>query len=162
MRILPVVALALAACGSGPKTPTLPEEKPRELGPEEIGPVPPEVRHAETDAYTVDVDGPPTALVKQQVQAMVTVRAKPGLFISTAEEWKLEAKAPSDVDVLPPVKSPTPAAVKTAVSSITYLVTVVPLRAGVRHITFKLMGSVCDDNFCDVVGDLVSWNLEVK
>ena len=41
-------------------------------------------------------------------------------------------------------------------------VTIVPLRAGVRHVTFKLDGEMCNDEFCDVVGDLMSWNVEVR
>jgi hypothetical protein len=159
----PVTALlfaALFACGSTPKPVVTPEEPVRDLGPEDIGPVPPEVRNAETDAYMVRVDGPDTAAVKQQVKATITVRAKPGLVISTIDEWKLEAGAPRDVDVLAPVLDRTAAAL--VKDTVTYIVTVVPHRAGVRHITFKLTGSVCDDEFCDVVGDLVSWNLEVR
>ncbi len=157
-------ALALAstvtACGGTVAPPTLPEEKPRDLGPEEVGPVPPELRQVETDAYSIVVDAPASAAVKEKVQATVTVRAKPGLLISTTDEWKLETKAPQDVDVSTPVVDKTGATVLK--DSVTYLITIVPLRAGVRHVTFKLGGSVCDDEFCDVVGDLMSWNLEVK
>jgi hypothetical protein len=160
MRSVATFLLALSACGSPAKPPTLPEEKPRELGPEELGPVPPELRSVETDAYSVEVNGPPSAAVKERVQATVTVRAKEGLFVSTTDEWRLEARVPGDVDVLSPVLDRTTATIMN--DSVTYQVTLMPLRAGIRHIAFKLAGAVCDDDFCDVVGDLVSWNLEVR
>jgi hypothetical protein len=169
MRIRPGLALAVstltlllsAGCGPPATIPTPPPEPPpRPLGPEELGPLTPEVRRVETDAYIADVDAPPTATVKQTVQARVTVKAKDGLLVSTTDDWKLEVKAPSDVDVATPVLSKAAALMQR--DSITYNVTVVPLRAGVRQVTFKLGGSVCDDNFCDVVGDQLSWNLEVK
>jgi hypothetical protein len=153
--------LSLAACGpSTVKPQPPPEPPPKPLGPEELGPLTPEVRHVETDAYVADLDAPPSAEVKQNVQAKLTVKAKEGLLISTTDEWKLEVKAPSDVDVPQPVFTKTSAI--TQRDSITYTVTVVPLRSGVRQVTFKLGGEVCDDNFCDVVGDQLSWNLEVK
>jgi hypothetical protein len=156
--------LAYALCGwgcggSGQKALT-PEAPPRPLGPEEIGPVPAELKHVETDAYSADVEAPPTAAVKEKVQATIVVRAKPGLAMSMSDDWRLVTSAPSDVDVTTPVLTKTSA--RLLKNSVTYLVTVVPLRAGVRHVTFKLGGSVCDEQFCDVVGDLLSWNLEVK
>lgn len=149
------------ACGPGQAKPTPPPDPPpKPLGPEELGPLTPEVRHVETDAYVADLEAPATAAVKENVLAKVTIKAKEGLLISTNDEWKLEVKAPSDVDV------PTPTFTKTAAlmqrDSITYSVTVIPLRAGVRQVTFKLGGEVCDESFCDVVGDQLSWNLEVK
>lgn len=150
----------LAACGGGQQAAKPPEPPPRILGPEELGPVPPEVRHVETDAYTADVEAPPTATVKAPVVARIQVKAKQGLWISTSDEWKLDVKAAQDVDVSTPALSRATAQV--AKDSITYQVTLVPLRAGVRHVTFKLDGSVCDDQFCDVVGDLMSWNVEVR
>jgi hypothetical protein len=152
--------LSLGACGSAPKVVAPPEPPPREFGPEDIGPVPPEQKRVETDAYSVEVEAPPIALVNSKVQAQVIIRAKPGLWISDADEWKVEAGGPSDVDVEAPVRAVTPGPPVRDVA--TYTVTVVPLRAGVRHITFKLQGTVCDDDFCDVVGDLMSWNLEVR
>jgi hypothetical protein len=130
------------------------------LGPEEIGPVPPELRQVETDAYVAQVEAPPTATVKLPASARVQVKAKPGLLISTTDEWTLEVGAANDVDVTTPVLSRQAALV--APDSITYEVSIVPLRAGVRHITFKLNGQVCDQNFCDVVGDELSWNVEVR
>ena len=159
VRALPLIAL-LAACGPPPKAPTVVEPPPRDLGPEELGPVPPELRFVETDAYVVNIDAPPLATVKQPVQARVVVKAKEGLAIDS-NDFKIEASAPRDVDVQAPIVEPpkTPMVVK---DTITYLVTVVPLRAGVRQITFKLGGQVCDDSFCDVVGDLMSWNIEVR
>ena len=161
MRTPVLIALTtLLACGPGPQKPTLPEEKPRDLGPEEVGPVPPEVRHMETDAYTVDVEAPATAMVKQKVQATVLVKAKPGLVVSPPDEWKMETKVPQDIDVVAEAADRKNATILK--DSVTYLITIVPLRAGVRHVTFKLDGQVCDDQFCDVVGDLMSWNLEVK
>jgi hypothetical protein len=160
--------LLLAACGAGPQPPTLPEEKPRDLGPEDIGPVPPEQRSVDTDAYSVQVEGPSSAAVRAKVRATVTVRAKEGLFVSGPDEWKIETRGPSDVDISPPVvaglaaASAVPPGDQAQRTSMTYTVTVVPLRAGIRHISFKLDGSVCDESFCDVVGDQVSWNLEVR
>lgn len=169
MRIWPRLALPIStvalvffgACGPSTAKPTPPPEPPpRPLGPEELGPLTPEVKHVETDAYVADVEAPATAMVKESVLAKVTVKAKEGLLISSTDEWKLEVKAPSDVDV------PTPLLTKAAAlmqrDSITYNITIVPLRAGVRQVTFKLGGQVCDENFCDVVGDQLSWNLEVK
>lgn len=158
MRI--VLVLALAACGSGAKKPTTPEEPPRDLGPEQIGPVPAETRHVETDAYSVDVEAPNSATIKEKVSATVVVRAKQGLIVAMGDPWTLETKVPQDMDVATPVIDRQGATLLQ--NSVTYNVTVVPLRAGVRHITFKLAGSVCDADFCDVVGDLMSWNLEVK
>ena len=156
-----VTLLFLGACGPSATVPLPPPEPPpRPLGPEELGPLTPEVKRVETDAYVADVEAPATAMVKEIVQARLTVKAKDGLLISTTDEWKLEVKAPSDVDVPTPVMTKTAALMQR--DSITYTVTVVPLRAGVRQVTFKLGGSVCDDNFCDVVGDQLSWNLEVK
>ena len=157
MRALAVVAF-LAACGPAQKAPVVVEPPPRDLGPEELGPVPPEVRFVETDAYTVNVEAPPEATVRVPIQARVVVKAKEGLAVAT-DEFKLEANAPGDVDVQAPLVESRKVPVK---DTITYLVTVVPLRAGVRQITFKLAGQVCDDQFCDVVGDLVSWNVEVR
>lgn len=152
-------ATGLAACGPSQK-PTLPPEPPRDLGPEDVGPVPAELRHAESDAYTVDLEAPPSASVKQKVQATIIVKTKPGLLISPTDPWTLETSAPQDVDVPTPILHKTSATVLK--DSVRYTVTIIPLRAGVRHITFKLGGSVCDAEFCDVVGDLMSWNLEVK
>jgi hypothetical protein len=161
MRALALLLLVIAgwACGPAQKAPVVVEPPPRDLGPEELGPVPPEVRFVETDAYSVNVEAPPSAAVKQPVQARVTVRAKDGLSIQ-ADEFKLEASAPRDVDVQAPlVEGAGKMVIKDTIS---YLVTIVPLRAGVRQITFKLGGQVCDESFCDVVGDLVSWNVEVR
>lgn len=156
-----VALLVSTACGPGAAKPTPPPEPPpRPLGPEELGPLTPEVRHVETDAYVADLDAPATAAVKESVVATLTVKAKEGLLISTTDEWKLEVKAPSDVDV--PTPTLTRAAALLSPGAITYNVTVVPLRAGVRQVTFKLGGEVCDAEFCDVVGDQLTWNLEVK
>jgi hypothetical protein len=156
-----VALLSLAACGpAAVKPPPPPDPPPKPLGPEELGPLTPEVRHVETDAYVADLEAPPSAAVKENVQAKITVKAKEGLLISTTDEWKLEVKAPSDVDVPQPVMTKIGALVQR--DSITYTISVVPLRSGVRQVTFKLGGEVCDDNFCDVVGDQLSWNLEVK
>jgi hypothetical protein len=138
----------------------IPEEPPKPLGPEELGPLTAEVRHVETDTYIADVEAPPSAAVRQNVLAKLVVKTKPGLLISAPEDWKLEVKAPSDVDVTAPMLTKTTAL--TQKDTITYTVTIVPLRAGVRQVTFKLGGSVCDESFCDVVGDQLSWNLEVK
>src|SRR5687768_8661137 len=101
MRAL-AVALLLVACGPAQKAAVVIEPPPRDLGPEELGPVPPEVRFVETDAYVVNVEAPPSAMVKQPVQARVVVKAKEGLAIAT-NEFKLEASAPRDVDVQAPV-----------------------------------------------------------
>jgi hypothetical protein len=155
---LPLLVVTLG-CGGGPKK-VVEEPPPPPLGPEEIGPVPPELKHVETDAYSADIEAPPTAAVKEKVQATVIVRAKAGLEVSSSDDWRLVTKAPSDVNVTTPVLTKTSA--RLLKNSVTYLVTIVPLRAGVRHVTFKLGGSVCDEQFCDVVGDQLSWNLEVK
>jgi hypothetical protein len=153
--------VVLTACGAPAAKPTPPPEPPpRPLGPEELGPLTPEVRHVETDAYVATLDAPQSAAAKETVLATVTVKAKEGLLISTTDEWKLEVKAPSDVDVPVPVINQTTAIMQR--DSITYSVTIVPLRPGVRQVTFKLAGMVCDESFCDVVGDQLSWNLEVK
>jgi hypothetical protein len=162
VRVLPLIAL-LAACGPAQTVPTVVEPPPRDLGPEQLGPIPPEVRSVETDAYLVNVEGPTSAMVKQPVQARVVIKAKDGLAI-VPNDFKIEATAAQDVDVQTPVVEPTPAppTPTSRMDTLTYLVTVVPLRPGVRQITFKLGGQVCDESFCDVVGDLVSWNVEVR
>jgi hypothetical protein len=161
---LVVVMVAVAAgCGSPPKVAPPPEPPPRILGPEELGPVPPELRHVETDAYTADVEAPAQGTVKAPLTARIQIKAKPGLWVVPDDQWKLEVKAPQDVDVnAPVVANLTPGAPTGNKDAIVYEVTIVPLRAGVRHVTFKLDGSVCDNNFCDVVGDLMSWNVEVR
>src|SRR6185295_6484091 len=102
MRAALLVALIAAACGPSQKAPVVVAPPPRDLGPEELGPVPPELRHVETDAYSVEIEAPPSATVKERVQAKVLVKAKPGLAIST-DEWKLSTAAPRDVDVEQPV-----------------------------------------------------------
>ena len=160
MRALPFIAFLIASCGPPQKAPVVVEPPPRDLGPEELGPIPPELRFVETDAYVVNIDGPPSATVKQPVQARVVVKAKDGLAI-VPNDFKLEASAAQDVDIQAPVLEP-PATPVARQDTLTYLVTVVPLRAGVRQITFKLGGQVCDESFCDVVGDLMSWNVEVR
>ena len=161
VRVLPLTLL-LIACGPAQKVPTVVEPPPRDLGPEQLGPIPPEIRFVETDAYVVNVEGPQAATVKQPVQARIVIKAKDGLAI-VPYDFKVEATAAQDVDVQAPVVEPTPGVQPAArQDTITYLVTVVPLRAGVRQITFKLGGQVCDESFCDVVGDLMSWNVEVR
>ena len=159
MRKSAMLLAILAACGSKPP-PKVVEPPTRPLGPEEIGPVPPEQRHVDAETYTVDVDAPPFASVKEKVQAKVIVKAKTGMAISATDEWKMITKAANDMDVTSPILTRATALVLP--DTITYVVEVVPLRAGVRHVTFKLDGSVCDEQFCDVVGDQVSWNLEVR
>src|SRR5262245_58468089 len=128
VRVLPLIALLVAACGSAPKPPTVVEPPPRDLGPEELGPLPPEVRTVETDAYTVNVEGPPSAMVKQPVQARVVIKAKTGLAI-VPNDFKIETSAAQDVDVQEPVLEPTATPVVRK-DTLTYLVTVVPLRPG--------------------------------
>lgn len=163
MRIwLPLFIVALAsACGPAAVKPTPPPEPPpKPLGPEEIGPLTAEVRHVETDAYIADIEAPPSGSVKQPVVAKLVIKAKPGLLISAPDEWKIEVKAPSDVEVAAPALVPVVGVPQR--DTMTYTVSVVPLRAGVRQVTFKLGGTVCDESFCDVVGDQLSWNLEVK
>ena len=151
----------LSACSGASKGPTLPPEPPpRDLGPIEIGPIAPELRHVDTETYTIDVEGPPTANVKDRVLATITVKAKGDLALQNLPTWKLEPHGPRDVDFTPAVVAPIPPLlVKTTVK---YQVTVVPLRAGTKHLAFQVGGSVCDADFCDVVAEQVSFNLDVK
>ena len=160
LAVLSLVS-TLAGCGGAEKPPTPPPEPPpRDLGPIEVGPVAPELKHVDTETYTIDVEGPPGGKVKEKVVATVTVRTKGDLSLQNPTSWTLETKVPGDVDVTQPVMAPLPPALtKTTVK---YQVTVVPLRAGTKHVAFHVGGSVCDPDFCDVVAEQVSFNLDVK
>jgi hypothetical protein len=151
----------LAGCGGAEVAPTAPPEPPpRDLGPIEVGPVAPGRRHVDTETDTIDVEGPPSGKVKEKIVATVTVKTKGDLSLQNPATWKLEAKGPKDVDITGPVVAPLPPALtKTTVK---YQVTVVPLRAGTKHVGFNVGGSVCDADFCDVVAEQVSFNLDVK
>ncbi len=162
MRSTPaLLLLVLAACGGAAKGPTLPPEPPpRDLGPIEIGPVAPEARHIDAETYSVDIEGPTAARVKDRVVATITVKTKGDLVLQNLPTWKLEPVGPRDVDFLQPQAAPIPPL--QAKTEVKYLVTIVPLRAGVKHLAFKVGGSVCDADFCDVVAEQVSFNLDVK
>lgn len=157
-----VLALSiLAACGGAEKGPTLPPEPPpRDLGPIEIGPIAPELKHVDTETYTIDVEGPPSANVKDKVLATITVKAKGDLALQNLPTWTLDPHGPRDVDFTPVVVAPIPPLL--AKTTVKYTVTVVPLRAGTKHLAFHVGGSVCDADFCDVVAEQVSFNLDVK
>jgi hypothetical protein len=158
-RVLPILA-ALAACGGGAKKVVVTETPPRDLGPVDVGPVLPELRHLETETYAIDVDGPPVAAVKDKVVATVTLRTKGDLVVQDAKTWHVEPRGPRDVDFVAPVM--TPLAPNMAQRILEVKVTVVPLRGGTKHLAFRVGGSVCNPDFCDVVADQVSFNLDVK
>ena len=91
------------------KGPTLPPEPPpRDLGPIEIGPIAPELKHVDTETYTIDVEGPLTAKVKDKVLATITVKAKGDLALQNLPTWTLEPHGPRDVDFTPAVVAPIP------------------------------------------------------
>jgi hypothetical protein len=150
----------IAACSGGAKKPVVVEPPPRDLGPIELGPVAPEQRHVDTETYSIEVDGPPVAAVKEKVVATVTLRTKGDLVVQNVAQWRIEPKGPRDVDLGAPVLTPLQPAF--AQNTVRLQVNVVPLRAGVKHIAFNLGGSVCNPDFCDVVADEVSFNLDVK
>jgi hypothetical protein len=157
---VPLLVLAVAACGGGAKKAVIVEPPPRDLGPLDVGPVLPEQRHIDTETYAIDVDGPPVAAVKDKVVATVTLRTKGDLVVQDPKTWRVEPKGPRDVDFVPPVM--TPLAPNMAQRIVEIKVTVVPLRGGTKHLAFRVGGSVCNPDFCDVVADQVSFNLDVK
>jgi hypothetical protein len=161
LSLVSTLGMIVLACGGAEVTPTpTPEPPPRDLGPVEVGPVAPELRHVDTETYTIDVEGPPSGKVKEKIVATITVKTKGDLALQNPTSWKLEAKGPGDVDITQPVMATLPPAVtKTTVK---YQVTVVALRAGTKHVGFNVGGSVCDADFCDVVAEQVSFNLDVK
>jgi hypothetical protein len=159
--VVPMAVLILAsACGGASAPAAPPAEPPRDLGPADIGPVPPEIRHIDAETYTIDVEAPPGAKVRDRVVVGVTIKTKGDLVLQNPSAWKLEPKGPKDVDLLPVVASPVaPLVVKTMIK---YEVPIIPLRSGIKHFAFHVGGSVCDNDFCDVVADQVSFNLDVK
>jgi hypothetical protein len=153
-----------AACGSGQKEVKADDTPTRDLGPIEIGPVPPEQRKVDSETYAIELDGAPSATVKQKVVATVTVRAKGDLYIQNVKDWTLEPTGPRDTDVTNPVLAPISAQPQTqpVQTVVQYKFTVVPLRVGTKHVTLRIGGQVCNHDFCDVVSDQVSFNLDVK
>src|SRR5262245_7790335 len=124
LLLLPLVA----ACSGSPPKPTVVEPPPRDLGPEELGPVGPERRHLDTEPYSIDVEGGPVAAVKEKVVATVTLKTKGDLVIQNVADWKIEPKGPRDVDFLTPViVPPQPApAVQQSQVQVTVQVPVIP------------------------------------
>ncbi len=156
---VPAILFVLASCG-GAKKPVVVEPPPRDLGPIEMGPVAPEQRHLDAETYSIDLDAPPVAAVKEKVVATVTLKTKGDLLVQNLRGWVVEPTGPRDVDIGRPVFATLQPAL--AQSTVQVQVVVVPLRGGVKHLAFKVGGSVCDPDFCDVVAEQVSFNLDVK
>ncbi len=159
-RLALVVLSFATACGGPEKVTTIVEPPPRDLGPLEVGPVAPEQRHLDAESYTIDVEGPPTAPVKGKVVATVTLKTKGDLAIQNLKDWRIEPKGPRDVDFSAPIIAPLKPPLDK--NTVQVQVSVVPLRGGVKHLAFRLGGTVCNSDFCDVVADQVSFNLDVK
>ena len=91
---------------------------------------------------------------------VVTIRTKGDLVLQDTAKWKVEPTGPRDCDFTPGTFPALPPGLVNTVYKIE--VTVVPLRAGTKHVAFSVGGSVCDAEFCDVVAEQVSLNLDVK
>lgn len=131
------------------------------MGPIEVGPVAPEVRHVETESYAIDLTGPPAvAATKEKIVVTVTFVTKGTLTLPPIKEWQIDTNVPLDVEVTAPVPMLVP---PTRLKNTLQLqLNLIPLRAGLKHIAVHFAGQVCDADFCDVVTDEVSFNLDVK
>ena len=159
-RLTLIVLSLTVACGGAEKKPVVVEPPPRDLGPIEVGPVPPEQRHLDTETYSIDLQAAPVAAVKEKVVATVTLKTKGDLVVQGVNEWNIEPKGPRDVDFSTPVVAPLQPPLEK--NTVEVQVSIVPLRVGVKHISFRIAGTVCNPDFCDVVADQVSFNLDVK